>query len=268
MRVAHYLLGAALLALPSPVTAAAPEVRADGVGGITAETPFDAGRIAALFAGLPVAEAEEATEGEPYPVVRVGPAEAPLLTVVGDGRTIVSVLVHAGGPVGARFSDLHPHAVPSSCFVGTEERSGFVFCPMAAGPNLLARFAGSSDAPDDALPPRAQLRRWRVDQLVWLPPAAFLSDAEIAGHLVGNWSCVANCSDQELAFEAAGGFESWLHNRPSVVGGRWRVEDGTLWIECCGGAESGYGVRAADRDRVVMQEPGADGPTVLQRIPE
>ena len=51
--------------------------------------------------------------------------------------------------------------------------------------------------------------------------------------LVGAWSSVSGTFFQEMAFEkdgTKGVFNSWLHQRPEISGGSWRVEDCVLHI--------------------------------------
>ena len=51
--------------------------------------------------------------------------------------------------------------------------------------------------------------------------------------LAGSWECVQACPEESMSFKIQGGarpFASYLRDRPAVVGGTWKLEEGRLTV--------------------------------------
>lgn len=156
------------LAAPAAALAGEPLLVSDqGVGALTASTPFTRAGLAAAFPAQVVTASEVASEGEAAPAFLIGPPEHPVATVVGEGARITAVAVHRGDRVGRRFSDLLVD--PASCAPGLEEASGTVVCPLPGSAAVVLRFSGAYEGPDGTLPPPSVLEAWTVDQVIWRP---------------------------------------------------------------------------------------------------
>jgi hypothetical protein len=103
-------------------------------------------------------------------------------------------------------------------------------------------------------------------------PCVAADDDASAQRLLGYWLCESgDCPDEALEFADNDGvhtYNSWLHDRPSAVDGRWSLEGKALAIECCEDLEYHYTVVDVSDDRLVLQD--VDTPseeTVLRRPP-
>lgn len=149
----------------------------DRLGPITAGTRFSAAELRSLFPGATVTEAAGATEGEPYPTLRVAEGQAPLLELRStDGSRIHSVEIMAGaavGNLGVRHGDTYARVfgadMSPDCVPGTEEQSGQVICPAPSSSHVSLVFDGVWEGPDGELPPPDVLRAWTVEREIWRP---------------------------------------------------------------------------------------------------
>jgi Protein of unknown function (DUF1131) len=182
------ILAAALLALASPASPRTDPGAAGGIeialspagdrlGPITARTPFGAAELRSLFAGAVVTEATDASEGEPYPMLRVADGNRTLLEIrSADGNAIYSVEIMPGAPIdnlGVRHGETYAQVFGAGprpvCAPGLEEQSGQVICPAPATDHLSLVFDGAWDGPDGELPPPEELRTWTVERVIWRP---------------------------------------------------------------------------------------------------
>jgi hypothetical protein len=182
------LAAAALLALASPASdrtnagdTGGIEIvlspAGDRLGPITARTPFSAAELRSLFAGAVVTEATGASEGEPYPMLRIADGQRTLLEVrSADGNAIHSVEIMPGAAVdnlGARHGETYAQVFAAgprpACAPGVEEQSGQVICPAPGTNHVSLVFDGAWEGPDGELPPPEELRAWTVEHVIWRP---------------------------------------------------------------------------------------------------
>lgn len=102
--------------------------------------------------------------------------------------------------------------------------------------------------------------------------AAGADEAAPANGLLGYWLCEnGDCPDEAIELADNDGvqtYNSWLHDRPSAVDGRWALNGARLTISCCEDIEYVYDVVQVDEERLVLQD--ADGPgdqIILHRPP-
>lgn len=105
-----------------------------------------------------------------------------------------------------------------------------------------------------------------------LAPMAWADDADLATRLLGYWLCESgDCPDEALEFANNDGvqtYNSWLHDRPSAVDGRWSLEGSTLAINCCEDLDYQYTVVEASDEQLVLRDIESPGEkTVLRRPP-
>ena len=165
------LAAASLLWVPPLLAGSEWRISDRGVAGIVADTPFDPDELRKLFPGETVTETTSSSEGEAYPILLIGSPKSPRLTVIPTVASSISgVIIHAGPPIGTRFSDLHNDDAATDCEPGMEEDSGFVFCRKVDSDQVHYRFSGDYQGPDGELPPVAVLSDWVVDQVLWKAP--------------------------------------------------------------------------------------------------
>lgn len=151
-----------------------------GLGPISGKTPFDADAIQKLLPAYEVNEAVRYTEGEPYPVVEVSLNDKLLATVnpSSDRTSIFSVQVisnsaglHFKWPIGTKFLEVYGEGgdPDPACMALGEEMSGKVSCAAPDFENIRLVLGGKFDGPDGIVPPKAVLRHFRVEQIVWKP---------------------------------------------------------------------------------------------------
>lgn len=96
-------------------------------------------------------------------------------------------------------------------------------------------------------------------------------DMSTAG-ILGYWLCDSgDCPDEAIEFADNDGvrtYNSWLHDRPSAVDGRWALMGARLTIACCEDIEYQYTVLEVSDERLVLRdvEPPAED-IVLHRPP-
>ncbi len=103
-------------------------------------------------------------------------------------------------------------------------------------------------------------------------PRAWADEGTLATGLLGYWLCESgDCPDEAVEFAANDGvhtYNSWLHDRPSAVDGRWSLDGTTLAIECCEDIEYHYTVVDVSETRLLLHD--VDTPseeTILRRPP-
>src|SRR5690606_11237025 len=64
-------------------------------------------------------------------------------------------------------------------------------------------------------------------------------------------------------------YNSWLHERPSAIDGRWSLKGNRLRMDCCEGLEYDFIVVRITANRLVLREAGtaSTGLAELRRIP-
>jgi hypothetical protein len=149
----------------------------DRLGPISAATPFSAAKLRSLFPAATVTEGSGATEGEPYPLLRVADDRGVLLEVTSaDGRTIHAIEIMAGVRVenldvrpGDTYAQVFGEGPGPACVPGLEERSGEVICPAPSSSHVTLVFDGDWAGPDGQLPPPDVLQDWTVAHVIWRP---------------------------------------------------------------------------------------------------
>jgi hypothetical protein len=80
--------------------------------------------------------------------------------------------------------------------------------------------------------------------------------------LLGAWSCVRACPDEEMAFEVSDGertFATWLHHRPSFIGGRWRLDGDRITVTRDGTPHFEWRLVWVTKSRLVMRDADPPG---------
>ena len=151
-------------------------ITADGVGGLTRDTPYDVAAVGLALPGYDAAEGERSSEGIAYPVIEVSRGGELVMTVEGteDGTTIDRIWIEKhdnndglGFPIGAATTDIFPDGAPTDCLPGVEENSGSAFCPAPSAPNLAYVLDGEWDGPDGTIPPADVLNTWQLRTMYW-----------------------------------------------------------------------------------------------------
>jgi hypothetical protein len=102
-------------------------------------------------------------------------------------------------------------------------------------------------------------------------PAKPRKCAVTEAQLLGAWQSVSGGFFQEMEFALDAGkgvFNSWLHQRPEILGGRWRVEACTLFIEASNSDGLRFELQLVRRrgDRLYLREPDGQGDWVYKRV--
>jgi len=89
--------------------------------------------------------------------------------------------------------------------------------------------------------------------------------------LVGAWERVSGGFFEEMGFERSGSrriFNSWLHQRPEISGGTWKIEDCTIFIEHPTEEKMKYAFQIvrAQGDSIHLRESGDKSDSVYKRI--
>ena len=101
--------------------------------------------------------------------------------------------------------------------------------------------------------------------LIWIAwamvgPGAF--GEEPSETLLGSWMCEAGpCPDEEVFFgreEGESVYRSWLHARPSVMDGTWRLDGSNLVVECCQGVAWDWEVLEVGEEVLRLREEGGE----------
>ena len=160
----------------SEATAVVLSEAGDKLGPISADTPFDAVELRALFPGHTVTEAVGHAEGDAFRELRIEADDGPLLALRSDRGAILSVeifeLAALRGSIaghGDRFSEAFPDGPGTMCEPGMEEESGKVVCSPPRSSHLMFVFEGAWDGPDGVLPPADVLGDWTIRRVIWLP---------------------------------------------------------------------------------------------------
>jgi len=149
----------------------------DGIGGITADTPYTPQAVSAALGGLPVMATKVYFDKIPIPTLEATrEGKRVLLAFGGAGGdrvtravayapdAVTSTGVAVGTPMGEVFSRL-PNR---SCRNGLEDQSGLVFCPAPYFSNIRFAFRCNHATPDDELPPVKVLKLCPLESIIWL----------------------------------------------------------------------------------------------------
>lgn len=93
-----------------------------------------------------------------------------------------------------------------------------------------------------------------------------------ANGLLGYWLCESgDCPDEAIELADNDGvktFNSWLHDRPSAVDGRWYLDGARLVITCCEDIEYDYTLVEVSEERLVLEDADSpDAQIILHRPP-
>lgn len=89
--------------------------------------------------------------------------------------------------------------------------------------------------------------------------------------LLGYWLCESgDCPDEAIELADNDGvqtYNSWLHDRPSAVDGRWTLDGTRLVIHCCEDVEYAYNVVEIGEERLVLQDAESPGDEIILHRP-
>lgn len=175
---------------PEPQEAVKPElvVSTQGVGPLSAGTPFDAEAVREALPGYVVMTDSGSTEGLEFPVIKVLDKQKELLVITpADKTSIFSIRVKSGqvdntlgAELGASYAEVYKRGAAPDCTAGLEEESGLVICPAPSAPNVLYVFESTepTDTPDGTVPPQKVLRKYSLIEIVWKPAPGAKKPAE------------------------------------------------------------------------------------------
>ena len=90
--------------------------------------------------------------------------------------------------------------------------------------------------------------------------------------LLGSWFCESgSCPDEEISFSTQNGertYDSWLHSRPSVVNGSWKLDGAVLTIDEEDQISTEWFVLKATNKKLHLQQPNSPEITIFSRISE
>jgi hypothetical protein len=166
-------------AVETPAAPAASDSRAisaAGVGPITAETPFDADAVRALFPDAEVEAEFLHGEGQPTPIITVIGTDETVLEIQGGGDGNVGQVMASGGaftgPGGetlmAGWPDLGLTA--ADCAMGEGRFTGQPVCRKAGAPNLAYVLAVPNWTRAELPDPTTLNGRARLAAFVWTRP--------------------------------------------------------------------------------------------------
>ena len=163
-------------ATPAPEISDSRAISTAGVGPITAETPFDAEAIRALFPDAEVEAEFLHGEGQPTPIITVMGTDETVLEIHGGGDgNVGQVMVLGGafsGPGGemlmAGWPDLGLTA--ADCVMGEGRFTGQPVCRKAGAPNLAYVLAVPNWTRAELPDPTTLNGRARLAALVWTRP--------------------------------------------------------------------------------------------------
>ena len=149
----------------------------EGVGAITAETPFTPQAVSAALGGLPVKATKVYFDKIPITT----------LEATRDGKRVLLAFARSGGERVARAVAYAPEAVTSTgvavgtpmgrvfarlpnlhCRNGLEEQTGLVFCPAPYFDNVRFAFRCNHATRSDELPPAKVLALCPLESIIWL----------------------------------------------------------------------------------------------------
>jgi hypothetical protein len=152
-------------------------VTEEGVGPLTAETPYEYDAIAALLPGWHVTTTFAPIEGEDYHFIAVLSERGPALEIASrerDAPTIYRITVLEPGipdmngvTVGTVYADIYETDAAPECLPGVEEHSGNLFCPASGTTRIYYELDGAWDGPDGTVPPRDVIADWKVIAIRW-----------------------------------------------------------------------------------------------------
>ena len=168
----------ALLAAPvSHGQARTLRITDDGVGGITARTPYTPEAVSAALGGLPVKATKIYFEDIPVPALEATRDGKRVLLVFKHpaGTRVIRAVVFApdsetstGVAIGMLMSRIYQHLPDLQCRNGLDEQSGLVFCPAPGLGNVRFAFRCNYSTPEDSLPPASVLARCPLANITWI----------------------------------------------------------------------------------------------------
>ncbi len=168
----------ALCALPTNGVAETPlELSDEGLGGITAATPFDIPTLRETVPSVVWTRDVRETEDGSKTVFLASSQGTIVFSVHGDGRgriariEIDSPLVwnRLGPRVGDTFQSTRESEQLGTCWSGMEAQSGSVVCEAAQTERIGYLFSGRWNGPDGQIPPAFILNAWTISQVMWVP---------------------------------------------------------------------------------------------------
>lgn len=146
-------------------------VHAEGVGDLTAKTPFDLSSVAFLLPAMTVSQAMENTADGPTNILLVHYEDTLMMKVRGssDGLiesiTVLSPLYYTdeGFHIGQRKAKLS--SLDAQCSIDPMGAADRVIC--SDGSPLFYGFEGKARSADGEVPTDKQLRRWHLQSITW-----------------------------------------------------------------------------------------------------
>jgi len=149
----------------------------DGVGGITARTPYTPEAVSAALGGLPV----KATK------IYFDNIAVPALEAMRDGKRVLLAFRHPAGTrviravvfapdgetstgveIGMLMSRIYDHLPNLQCRDGLDQESDLVFCPAPGLGNVRFAFRCNYSTHDNSLPPASVLARCPLARITWI----------------------------------------------------------------------------------------------------
>ena len=98
------------------------------------------------------------------------------------------------------------------------------------------------------------------------------ADEEPEAHgVLGYWLCDSgDCPDEAIELADNDGvrtYNSWLHDRPSAVDGRWTLNGARLVITCCEDIEYDYQLVEVGEERLVLRDADEPGENIVLHRP-
>ena len=149
----------------------------DGIGRLTAHTPYTAAAVSAALGGLPVKAA----------TIYYAHIAIPALEATRDGQRVLLAFKREGSVDVARATAYAPDSVTStgvamgtpmsevfeelpdsSCRNGLDRQAGLVFCPAPGLSNVRFAFQCNYATDGDALPPAKVLAHCPLARIIWI----------------------------------------------------------------------------------------------------
>ncbi len=149
----------------------------EGLGGITAATPFDIPTLSETVTSVvwtrDVREIEDGTRT----VIEAMLAGETGFTLFGDGLGPIAGIEIASPQIsnrlGPRVGDSYQSTLRNgqlgSCWSGMEAQSGSVICKAAQTERVRYLFSGRWNGPDGQIPPTSILSGWTIEKITWRP---------------------------------------------------------------------------------------------------
>lgn len=173
-----FLVTATTVSLPDTASAQnSIRLGVDGLGEITAATPFDSVYLNSAFPHMRWEREDRPTEYGCEQVLHAIERSRRSFSLVSDGRgRIASITVESpdvqtwlGPRVGDPYDPLHRNHQLGDCSAGQEALSGNVICRAVQSDQVTYVFSGVWNGPDGQLPPSHALDAWVITSISWLP---------------------------------------------------------------------------------------------------